>query len=115
MVRPVSVDGAWYGPDDEVPDTVARRIRNPKAWVDGVMPDLGDGKGDDKADGDTPPADDEAGKGKTRVPAPPRSGPGSGKDAWRAFLGASNVEYDPEAGQRELIATAERAGLVDSE
>lgn len=39
LAGPVNVGGVWYGPDDEVPAEVAARIRNPKAWVDGVMPD----------------------------------------------------------------------------
>lgn len=35
----VQVDGRWYGPADEVPDEVAARIKNPKAWVGGMLPD----------------------------------------------------------------------------
>ncbi len=38
----VNVDGQWYGPADEVPDHVAAKIRNPKAWADGVPPDVFD-------------------------------------------------------------------------
>ncbi len=34
----VQVDGRWYGPDDEVPDAVAARIKNPKAWAGGMPP-----------------------------------------------------------------------------
>lgn len=30
----VYINGASYGPDDEVPEEVAAQITNPKAWVD---------------------------------------------------------------------------------
>ncbi len=50
LARRVNVDGRWYGPDSEVPDNVAAKIRNPKAWADGVLPSLHD-KG-----GSLPPA-----------------------------------------------------------
>lgn len=30
----VDVDGVWYGPDDNVPADVAKRITNPKAWAE---------------------------------------------------------------------------------
>lgn len=58
----VHVDGRWYGPDTPVPDDVAKKITNPKAWAttepvaersdsqpgDGpdVPPTPGDGDGD---------------------------------------------------------------------
>lgn len=43
----VHIDGVAYGPNDDVPADVAKKITNPKAWADG--------KGS-KADGDAPPA-----------------------------------------------------------
>ncbi len=45
LARAVSVGGRWYGPDDEIPADVAAKIRNPKAWADGVMPDSYDNGG----------------------------------------------------------------------
>ena len=36
----VEVGGRSYGPDDYVPDDVAAKIRNPKAWQGGKAPDL---------------------------------------------------------------------------
>ena len=36
----VAVAGAWYGPDDTIPDEVAAKIRNPKAWEGGKLPEL---------------------------------------------------------------------------
>ncbi len=40
LVRRVAVAGKWYGPDDEIPDDVARQIRNPKVWEGGELPEL---------------------------------------------------------------------------
>jgi hypothetical protein len=39
----VHVDGQVWGPGDEPPADVAARITNPKAWEDGVVPDLSAG------------------------------------------------------------------------
>lgn len=44
LAGPVNIGGVWYGPDDEVPADVAARIRNPKAWADGVMPSADKGE-----------------------------------------------------------------------
>lgn len=38
LARTVHVDGAAYGPNDPVPDDVAERITNPKAWEGGKLP-----------------------------------------------------------------------------
>jgi hypothetical protein len=38
LVARVAVGGAWYGPGDDVPDDVARRITNPKVWEGGKAP-----------------------------------------------------------------------------
>lgn len=39
----VHVDGRVYGPDDEVPAGVAKKITHPRAWADGDQPDSGPG------------------------------------------------------------------------
>lgn len=80
----VNVDGAWYGPDDDVPAKVASQIRNPKVWADGEAPTT--------ADGDT------------EVKEPPRGGPGSGADAWREFLQSQNVDVPDGATQKDMQA-----------
>ncbi len=38
LVARVAVGGQWYGPGDDVPDDVARRITNPKVWEGGKLP-----------------------------------------------------------------------------
>lgn len=40
LARRVTVGGAWYGPDDPIPDEVAAKVRNPKAWEGGELPTL---------------------------------------------------------------------------
>lgn len=120
LARRIYASGQWYGPDDEVPAEVARAITNPKAWEGGQLPTFAD-----MADGaDTAPeggSDDEtttpdAGvEQPMRLPAPARSGRGSGRDAWEAYLKANNVQVTPGASREDLIAAAEDAGLVDKE
>lgn len=60
LVARVAVAGKWYGPGDDVPDDVARRIQNPKVWEGGKVPTFDDKPAEAKADADTPaetPAD----------------------------------------------------------
>lgn len=104
----VSVDGVTYGPDSVVPDEVASRISNPKVW-----------------DGE-PPA--FAGSGVRRFPmlgspvgaaqsgpaaggVPPRSGKGSGADAWAAYAAANGVPVAPDATRDDVIAALDAAGI----
>lgn len=128
----VQVDGTWYGPDSEdILDEVVARIRNPKAWEGGVLPTTtatGERSGagaertagpaattDTGSDDDQAAATAEAETQTERVPAPPRAGRGSGRDAWEAFLRASGHDVDPNATRDDLIVAAEQAGLVDKE
>lgn len=38
LARHVEVDGTWYGPDSYVPDKVAAKVTNAKAWEGGKLP-----------------------------------------------------------------------------
>lgn len=61
LASTVHVDGNAYGPNDYIPADIASKIRNPKAWEGGKLPDTdtdtatapaqGDGGGD--GDGET--------------------------------------------------------------
>lgn len=64
LVKRVDVDGVWYGPGDEVPADVAAKIRNPKVWEDGKVPDTTEPAAAEQA-----PATGEAGATPGR-PAP---------------------------------------------
>ncbi|MFD5838219.1 hypothetical protein ACFWHV_32420 [Streptomyces collinus] len=104
----VHVDGTAYGPDDDVPAKVAEQIGG-HAWED-----------DSDQDGDEPAAvgfEDPAGKRSAAgaSEAPPRSGRGSGIEAWRAFLADNEIAADADASREDLIAAAEGAGLIERE
>lgn len=94
LIAYVHVAGAVYGPGDEVPPEVAKRI-GAHAWADG-----------DQGDGDEPPAPSEA---------PPRSGRGSGVEAWRTFAEAHGVDTADEMSRDDVIAACEAAGVIEPE
>lgn len=81
----VNVDGAWYGPDDEVPAKVASQIRNPDVW----------------ADGEAPAADE----GDAETKEPPRGGPGSSAEAWRTFMVGQGYEVPDDASAKDMQAS----------
>lgn len=75
-----------FGPDDEVPADVAKLVTNPKAWA--VVP--------------------EPEQGPTGE-APPRSGPGSGVEAWKAYAAAVGVNVAEGASRDDVIAAVDTA------
>ncbi|MGW0015521.1 hypothetical protein ACWDVX_37955 [Streptomyces tendae] len=87
----VHVDGEWYGPDSKVPAPVAEKIGD-HAW-EGT---------DDDAEPDAPKA-------------PPRSGRGSGVDAWRAYAEGNGYDTDDEMSRDDVIALLEREGVIEPE
>ncbi|WP_406459733.1 hypothetical protein OH768_33675 [Streptomyces sp. NBC_01622] len=100
LIAYVHVDGKAYGPDSEVPAAVAKRIGD-HAWTDA----------DSSAEAPTPTGEG----GGTGDEAPPRSGRGSGVDAWRAFAEQHDVEVAADASREDIIAAAEAAGVVEPE
>ncbi|MFB7594296.1 hypothetical protein [Streptomyces sp. NPDC056160] len=100
LIAYVHVDGVAYGPDSKVPPAVAKRIGD-HAWTDA----------DSAAEVPTPTG---AGGGSEDV-APPRSGRGSGVDAWRAFAEQHEVEVAADASREDIIAACEAAELVEPE
>ncbi|MFD3517710.1 hypothetical protein [Streptomyces sp. NPDC058657] len=95
LIGYVHVGGRAYGPDDEVPADVARRIGD-HAWQDRA---------------DVEDLDDQADQGQ----APPRSGRGSGVEAWRAFATQHDVEVADDATREDIIAACEAAGVIEQE
>lgn len=85
----VNVDGSWYGPDNDVPAEVAKRITNPKVWADS------------ERTGEPARAATFTMVGEE----PPRGGPGSSADAWRAFATSNKVDV-PEGASAKEIASA---------
>lgn len=86
----VNVDGTWYGPNDDVPAAVAKRITNPNVW------------------GGDAPVTQNTGASTTsggETQEPPRGGAGSGADVWREFLTGQGVTDLPEDANRDdLVA-----------
>ena len=62
----------------------------------------GDDTGSDPAGSETP--DQPASGEETGAKEPPRSGAGSGEDAWRAFLTEQNIDAPEDASRADLIA-----------
>lgn len=68
LASTVSVDGRTYSPKDPLPDRIARKIRNPKAWEGGNVPHFDAEDEDNGAAGEhkaptkktAPPAKDKA-------------------------------------------------------
>lgn len=83
----VESDGGsgWFGPDDELPSWAEDAITNPAAFDDG---------------------EDEASDGP-----PPKSGRGSGLDAWKAYAAAHDVEVPDGVSKDDLITALESAGV----
>lgn len=44
LVNNVFVNNTWFGPNDDIPIDVAKKITNPKAWVGGVVPSFDEPK-----------------------------------------------------------------------
>lgn len=94
LIAYVHVNGVAYGPDDDVPAEVAKRIGD-HAWADVDKP----------SGAPTPTGED----------APPRSGRGSGIDAWLAFAEQHGVGTDSDMSRDDVIAACEAAGVVERE
>lgn len=104
----VHVDGEWYGPDSKVPAPVAEKIGD-HAWDDD-----GEVRGEDvhePVDEDTNPGP----KAPAPVEAPPRSGRGSGVDAWRAFAEQNGLDVDEDRTRDEIVADLEERGVIEPE
>lgn len=57
LVAFVHVDGQVYGPGDDVPDEVAEKITNPKAWAT-EADEVDDAETEDEAEGTEESSDD---------------------------------------------------------
>lgn len=85
----------WYGPDDIIPADVAEQIGD-HAWIDD------DGTVTEAAEPDT---GSSVGDGP-----PPKSGKGSGTDAWADYAERQHVEVDADATRDEIITALQDAG-----
>jgi hypothetical protein len=83
-----------FGPADDLPSWAEKAITNPDVW-DGDPPAHVAG-GDEG--GSTPPEDSGE---------PPRSGPGSSRDAWAKYARALGVDVTDEMKQSDIIAAVD--------
>lgn len=79
-----------FGPGDIVPDWVAEQITNPDVWVDDdpASPTAVEDDGDDTG-------------------PPPKTGKGSGVQAWREYAGTIGVAVPEDATRDDIIAAVE--------
>ncbi|MEV3855056.1 hypothetical protein AB0J38_12105 [Streptomyces sp. NPDC050095] len=91
-----------FGPGDEVPAWAVRQITNPRAWGTGEP-------------GSTSRLIVSAPMVADDVAAPPRSGRGSGVEAWRAFAERLGVDVGRDASREDVIEACEAAGVVERE
>ncbi|MEU2740224.1 hypothetical protein ABZ656_33925 [Streptomyces sp. NPDC007095] len=97
LIAYVHVDGVAYGPDSKVPAAVAKQIGD-HAWTDADQ-------------------DDDGGEQQTggASEAPPRSGRGSGRDAWVAFAEQHDLDVGEDRTREQIIADLEERGVIERE
>lgn len=93
-VRDDRGDSHTFGPEETVPAWASKQITNPGAWAD-------DKAADDSGDPD---------QGDGTVAIPPKSGRGSGIQAWMEYA-AGKVPVTGEMTRDDIIAALEHAGV----
>lgn len=83
----------------EVPDRLVSRISNPHVWADA----------EEAAEAAERAAEQESAESGE----PPRSGKGSGRDAWVAFAADHGVHVDDEDSRDDIIAGLVSAGVIE--
>lgn len=87
-----------FGPDENVPAWAEEAITNPKVWAE------------------APAGDPRAAEPKgSLADEPPRSGKGSGRDAWAAYAAARGVDVPDGAGREDIISALAEAGKIEAE
>lgn len=127
-------DGSRRRLDPGTPATLElrERITNPSAWADeeaepAPVPEPADdaggqdepGTGQTEEGGQDEPGTgqtDEGGQSSDETPVePPRSGKGSGEDAWREFAQALDVTVPEGASRDDIVAFLIERGLIEAE
>jgi hypothetical protein len=93
-----------FGPGMDIPADVAELITNPTAWADEQLAEAGI-----PVDPSAPAAPGEQDTGEDGPP--PRSGAGSGRDAWAAYAAANDFEVAADAGRDDIIEQLAEAGI----
>jgi hypothetical protein len=117
----VHVDGTAYGPGDDLPDEVAERITNPKAWDDydesklsQTARPVGPSSAEMPEDLRARVAAEAEARGRvdesTSDQPPPPSGPGSGAPAWRSYAAGRGVTVPDDAKREDVVEALREAG-----
>ncbi|MFI2664875.1 hypothetical protein [Micromonospora carbonacea] len=115
-----------FGPGDSLPDWAVAAISNPDVW-DGDPPPRpertsgGESREQKRArllaqlaelDGDEPGGNGPDGdQGQRGDGPPPKGGPGSDAEAWRAYAASKHVEVPADAKRPAIIAALDAAGV----
>lgn len=97
-----------FGPGEDLPDWAAKQISNPDVW-DGEPPAHIRGQDDAKKE----PASQAP--AASAAQEPPRSGKGSGRDAWAAYAASRSVEVKGDASRDDIIDQLAERGLIESD
>ncbi len=118
-----------FGPADPVPAWAQAAITNPKAWaIAPEQPAPAAAKAPSAPTTAKPAvkpveaaasavavndvaANDGGGDDSAKPKPPPKSGAGSGKEAWSAYATSLGAEVKPEATREDIIAAIEQAGF----
>lgn len=113
---------ATEGPDAEFP-TLEDNTGALYEWHEGDRPEGGDGDPDGQPDGTTSSGwhfigEPEEGDPAGSLPVPPRNGPGSDTDTWRAFAAGATLTDPSEwatMNRSEIIAKLEHGGVIQAD
>lgn len=112
----------YFEAGQEVPDWAAEQISNPDVW-DGELPAHLQGEQDPSqppqepaAPSVLPPHEQTAQGGEQGAGGsgePPRSGRGSGKEAWAAYASSQGVDVAEDASRDDIIAQLAERQLIE--
>lgn len=89
----------------EVPDRLVAMVSNPDVWADAKEA----AEAAERAEQAAEAAEQESEESSE----PPRSGKGSGRDAWVAFAADHGVHVDDEDSRDDIIAELVSAGVIE--
>lgn len=125
LAKAVSVRGrkgdVLFLPGQDVPEWAQKLITNPHVWASDEQdeqdsPEADDVEPDEVDDTDDQYDDVEEDDSESTVapPVPPKSGTGSGRDAWAAYASAYSVDVTDDMSRDDIFAALDEAGVTTS-
>lgn len=96
-----------FGPGEELPDWAVTQITNPDVWEGELPPHL-------NAEGEAQPVVAQPQTGAA-ASEPPRSGKGSGRDAWAAYAASHGVEVGDDVSRDDIMAALSERGVIEND